>query len=157
MVSVPGLQLSTLKAPEPATLFFSHSLAQGSPPALRSASSLSKTKGMVTPRLGISSLSRRTKSMRKVLSSSATNCSGFSMLPAFICVVAKPPMLTARSSDHFTSFAVTGRPEWNLASRSLKVTLVPSLASCQLSASSGSSSFRVKVLPLPSPGSGTVL
>ncbi len=71
-------------------------------------------------------------------------------------MVAKPPMVTARSSDHFTSLAVTARPEWNFASRSLNVTLVPSLASCQLSASSGSSSCRVKVLPLPS-GSGTLL
>ena len=94
--------------------------------------------------------------MRKVLSSTATNCSAFSMLPAAICVLAKPPMLTARSIDHLTSLAVTGRPEWNLASRSLNVTLMPSLPSCQLSASSGSNSCRVKVLPLPS-GSGTDL
>ena len=78
------------------------------------------------------------------------------MLPAAICVLAKPPMLTARSSDHFTSLAVTARPEWNFASRSLNVTLMPSLASCQLSASSGSSWLSVNVLPLPS-GSGTVL
>ena len=78
--------------------------------------------------------------MRKVLSSTATNCSGFSSEPAFICVVAKPPIETARSSDHFTSRAVTGRPEWNFASRSLKVALIPSEASWKLSASSPSSS-----------------
>ncbi len=55
--------------------------------------------------------------MRKVLSSTATNCSGFSMLPAAICVLAKPPIVTARSSDHFTSAAVTGRPLWKRAPR----------------------------------------
>jgi hypothetical protein len=104
------------------------------------ASSLSKTNGIVTARFGIVILSLRTKSTRKLLSSSATNCSGFSSEPAFICVVAKPPIETARSSDHFTSLAVTGRPEWNVASRSLKVQLIPSEASCQLSASSPSSS-----------------
>ena len=76
--------------------------------------------------------------MRKVRSSSATNCSGFSRLPAAIWVVAKPPMVTARSIDHFTSAARTGRPLWNFASRSLKVALIPSLASCQLSARPGS-------------------
>ena len=70
--------------------------------------------------------------MRKVRSSTTTNCSGFSIEPAFICVVAKPPMLTARSSDHLTSLALdTGRPEWKVApGRSLKVTLMPSGAIC---------------------------
>ena len=145
-----------MKAPEPATLFLSHSLAQGSPPPFLAASSESNTKGMVTARFGIVILSLRTKSMRKVLSSSATNCSGFSREPAFIWVVAKPPMETARSSDHFTSFAVTGRPEWNLASRSLKVQLMPSEATCQLSASSPSSSPMLTVLP-PPVGIGTGL
>ena len=72
------------------------------------------------------------------MSSTTTNCSGFSRLPAFIWVVAKPPIETARSSDHFTSAAVTLRPPWKRASaRILNVMLVPSLASCQLSASSG--------------------
>ena len=100
---------------------------------------------MVTARFGSVSLSLRMKSTRKVRSSSATNCSGFSSEPAAICVVAKPPIETARSSDHLTSLAVTGRPEWNFASRSRKVQLMPSEASCQLSASSGSSSVMLKV------------
>ena len=66
------------------------------------------------------------------------NCSGFSSEPAFIWKVGKPPTVTARSNDHFTSFAVTALPSWNLASRrSLKVTAMPSGAICQLSASSG--------------------
>ncbi len=76
--------------------------------------------------------------MRKVFSSTATNCSGFSRLPAFIWVVAKPPMVTARSIDHLTAAAVTGRLEWNFTSRSLKVALTPSLATCQDSARPGS-------------------
>ena len=29
--------------------------------------------------------------------------------------VGKPPTVTARSSDHFTSLAVTGVPSWNTA------------------------------------------
>jgi hypothetical protein len=33
----------------------------------------------------------------------------------FICTVGKPPTLTARSSDHLTSLAVTGVPSWNFA------------------------------------------
>ena len=75
---------------------------------------------------------------RKVASSTASNCSGFSSEPAFIWNVGKPPTVTARSNDHFTSFAVTGVPSWNFASfRSLNVTDVPSGASVQLSASSG--------------------
>ena len=132
-------------------LFFSHSLAQGSPPLLAMASSESNTNGIVTARFGRVILSLRTKSTRKVLSSTATNCSGFSSEPAFICVVANPPIETARSSDHFTSLAVTLRPEWNAASRSLKVQLMPSDATCQLSASSPSSSLILMVLP-PPPG-----
>ena len=137
-------------------MFLSQSLAQGSPPPFLIASSESNTKGMVTARFGSVSLSFRMKSTRKVRSSSATNCSGFSSEPAAICVVAKPPIETARSSDHFTSLAVTGRPEWNVASRSRNVTLMPSDASCQLSASSGSRSVMLKLAPAP-PGSGTGL
>ena len=69
------------------------------------------------------SLSLRMKSTRKVWSSTTTNCSGFSSEPAFIWKVGKPPTVTARSNDHFTSLAVIGVPSWNLASlRSLKVT-----------------------------------
>ena len=65
--------------------------------------------------------------MRKVWSSTATNCSGFSSEPAFIWKVGKPPTVTARSNDHFTSLAVTGVPSWNFASlRSLNVTDMPS-------------------------------
>lgn len=102
------------------------------------------------------SLSRRAKSMRKVLGSTTTNCSAFSRLPAAIWVLAKPPIETARSSDHFTSIAVTGLPLWWVASRSLKVQLMPSLAICQLSASSGSSAS-IWMVPPPSLGSGMVL
>eukprot|EP01035_Chromulina_nebulosa_P029535 gene29535-39152_t len=54
-------------------------------------------------REGVAAWGEKRKSMRKVLSSTATNCSGFSSEPAFICVVAKPPIETARSIDHFTS------------------------------------------------------
>ncbi len=62
------------------------------------------------------------KSTRNVLSSTATNCSGFSSEPAFIWKVGKPPTVTARSNDHLTSLAVIGVPSWNLASlRSLNV------------------------------------
>jgi len=79
--------------------------------------------GTGTPRSGMVSLSVRRKSTRKVLSSTATNCSGFSSEPAAIWKVGKPPTVTARSNDHFTSLAVTGVPSWNFASlRSLKVT-----------------------------------
>ena len=35
--------------------------------------------------------------------------------PAPIWKVGKPPTVTARSSDHFTSLAVTGVPSWNVA------------------------------------------
>ena len=44
-----------------------------------------------------------------------TNCSALVSEPALIWKVGKPPTLTARSSDHFASFAVTGVPSWNLA------------------------------------------
>ena len=85
------------------------------------------------------SLSRRRKSTRKVRSSTATNCSGFSRLPAAIWKVGKPPTVTARSKLHFTSCAVTGDPSWNFASRrSRKVAdMGPS------SHSSASSGFRL--------------
>ena len=90
----------------------------------------------MTARSGIVSLSLRMKSTRKVWSSTATNCSGFSSEPAFIWKVGKPPTETARSKDHFTSLAVIGVPSWNLASlRSLKVTDVS--VAFQSSASSG--------------------
>ena len=79
--------------------------------------------GTGTPMSSMRSLSLRRKSTRKVWSSTTTNCSGFSSEPAVIWKVGKPPTVTARSNDHFTSFAVTGVPSWNLASlRSLKVT-----------------------------------
>ena len=95
----------------------------------------------MTARSGIVSLSLRMKSTRKVWSSTTTNCSGFSSEPAFIWKVGKPPTVTARSNDHFTSLAVTGVPSWNLASlRSLKVTEVS--AAFQSSASSGSNLSR---------------
>ena len=82
------------------------------------------------------SLSLRMKSTRKVWSSTATNCSGFSSEPAFIWKVGKPPTVTARSNDHLTSLAVIGVPSWNLASlRSLNVTEVS--VTFQSSASSG--------------------
>ncbi|MGY3123345.1 hypothetical protein ACVWXQ_007282 [Bradyrhizobium sp. S3.14.4] len=81
--------------------------------------------------------------MRKVWSSTTTNCSGFSSEPADIWKVGKPPTFTARSNDHLTSLAVTGVPSWNFASlRSLKVQDMPSAATSQLSASSGSSFSR---------------
>ena len=48
--------------------------------------------------------------MRNVWSSTATNCSRFSSEPADIWKVGKPPTVTARSNDHFTSLAVTGVP-----------------------------------------------
>ena len=50
-----------------------------------------------------------------VLSSTTTNCSGLVREPAPIWKVGKPPTDTARSSDHFTSLAVTGVPSWNTA------------------------------------------
>ena len=68
------------------------------------------TNGTTTARLNISILSLRTKWTRKVWSPTATNCSGFSRLPADIWKVGKPPTDTARSNDHFTSWAVTGVP-----------------------------------------------
>ena len=101
------------------------------------------TKGTTTARLNISILSLRMKSTRKVWSSTTTNCSGFSRLPADIWKVGKPPTETARSNDHLTSLAVTGAPSWKVASwRSLKVQDIPSEATCQLSASSGASTAR---------------
>ncbi len=63
------------------------------------------------------------KSTRTVLSSTTTNCSGLVSEPAPIWKVGKPPTETARSSDHFTSFALTGVPSWKVAFFfSLKVT-----------------------------------
>ena len=63
------------------------------------------------------------KSTRTVLSSTTTNCSGLVSEPAPIWKVGKPPTVTARSSDHFTSLAVTGVPSWKVAFFfSLKVT-----------------------------------
>ena len=98
------------------------------------------TNGTTTARLNISILSLRMKSTRKVWSSTTTNCSRFSRLPADIWKVGKPPTETARSNDHLTSLAVTGVPSWKVASwRSLKVHDMPSEATCQLSASSGAS------------------
>ena len=94
--------------------------------------------GTGTPMSGMVSLSARRKSTRKVWSSTTTNCSGFCSEPAAIWKVGKPPTVTARSNDHFTSLAVTGVPSWNLASlRSLKVTEVG--VRFQSVASSGSS------------------
>ena len=55
------------------------------------------------------------KSTRTVLSSTTTNCSGLVSEPAPIWKVGKPPTVTARSSDHFTSLAVTGVPSWKVA------------------------------------------
>ena len=55
------------------------------------------------------------KSTRTVLSSTTTNCSALVSEPAPIWNVGKPPTETARSSDHFTSFAVTGEPSWKVA------------------------------------------
>ena len=58
-----------------------------------------------------------------VLSSTTTNCSGLVSEPAPIWKVGKPPTVTARSSDHLTSLAVTGVPSWKVAFFfSLKVT-----------------------------------
>ena len=96
------------------------------------------TTGTGTAMSGRLSLSLRRKSTRKVWSSTATNCSGFSSDPAFIWKVGNPPTVTARSNDHFTSLAVTGVPSWNLASlRSLNVT--EASVAFHSSASSGSS------------------
>jgi hypothetical protein len=97
--------------------------------------------GTITARLGTVSRSLRRKSTRTVCSSTTTNCSGFSRLPAFIWKAGKPPTETARSSDHFTSLAVTGVPSWKVASfLSLKVTdMSPTAMS---SASSGLSLSR---------------
>jgi len=116
-----------------------HSIAQGS---LAVAFFLQSwefiTTGTGTPRSGMVSLSARRKSTRKVLSSTTTNCSGFSSEPAAIWKVGKPPTVTARSNDHFTSLAVMGVPSWNLASlRNLKVAEVG--VTFQSVASSGSS------------------
>ena len=94
------------------------------------------TQGTITARSGIVRRSFLAKSTRTVLSSTTTNCSGLVSEPALIWKVGKPPTLTARSSDHLTSFAVTGVPSWNLAFFfSLKVTdMSPTFMS---SASSG--------------------
>ena len=66
--------------------------------------------GTGTARSGMVSLSFRRNFTRKVWSSTTSNCSGFSREPAFIWKVGKPPTVTARSNDHFTSLAVTGVP-----------------------------------------------
>ena len=79
--------------------------------------------GTITARSGIVRRSFLAKSTRTVLSSTTTNCSLSTSEPAFICTVGKPPTVTARSSDHLTSLAVTGVPSWNFAFFfSLKVT-----------------------------------
>ena len=79
--------------------------------------------GTITARSGMVRRFFLRKSTRKVESSTATNCSGFSSEPAFICTRGKPPTPMERSNDHFTSLAVTGVPSWNLAPFfSLKVT-----------------------------------
>ena len=105
-------------------MFLHHSIAHGSAAvAFFLQSSEFMITGTGTPMSGMVSLSARMKSTRKVLSSTTTNCSGFSSEPAAIWKVGKPPTVTARSNDHFTSLAVIGVPSWNLASRrSLKVT-----------------------------------
>ena len=78
--------------------------------------------GTITARSGIVRRSFFRKSTRTVWSSTTTNCSALVSEPAPIWKVGKPPTVTARSSDHFTSLAVTGVPSWNLASlRSLNV------------------------------------
>ena len=71
--------------------------------------------GTITARSGIVSRSFFRKSTRTVLLSTTTNCSGLVSEPAPIWKVGKPPTVTARSSDHFTSFAVTGEPSWKIA------------------------------------------
>jgi hypothetical protein len=121
----------------------SHSIAHGSAAvAFFLASSELITTGTGTARSGMESLSFRGKLTLNAWSSTTVNCSGFSSEPAFIWNVGKPPTVTARSNDHLTSLAVTGVPSWKRASfRSLKVTDIPSGASCQLSASSGLSTL----------------
>jgi len=54
-------------------------------------------------RLGRVSLEAWGRVMRKVLSSTASSCYGLVVEPAAIWVVGKPPRVTARSNDHFTS------------------------------------------------------
>ena len=71
--------------------------------------------GTITARSGIVRRSFFRKSTRMVLLSTTTNCSGLVSEPALIWKVGKPPTLTARSSDHFTSLAVTGEPSWKIA------------------------------------------
>ena len=84
--------------------------------------------GTMTARSGIVSRSFLAKSTRTVLSSTTTNCSALVSEPALIWKVGKPPTLTARSSDHLTSLAVTGVPSWNFAFFfSLKVTDMSSI------------------------------
>ena len=92
--------------------------------------------GTMTARSGMVRRSFLAKSTRTVLSSTTTNCSVLVSEPAPIWNVGKPPTLTARSSDHLTSLAVTGAPSWNFAFFfSLKVTdMSPTFMS---SASSG--------------------
>ena len=94
--------------------------------------------GTGTPTSGRVSLDGLMNVILKVCASTTENCSVFSSAPAFICTVGKPPTETARSNDHLTSSAVTGEPSWNVASlRSLKIIDLPSAATSQLSASSG--------------------
>src|ERR1700704_4365692 len=72
-------------APPPASLVLSHSIAHGSLSlACDLASAELITTGTGTPISGSVNLSRRRKSIRKVRSSTATNCSGFSSEPARI-------------------------------------------------------------------------
>ncbi len=117
-----------------------YSAAHGSASvAFAFATALLMTKGIGTARSGSVSFDGRSSVMRKVRSSTASNCSGRSRPPAFICTVGKPPIDTARSNDHFTSSAVTGVPSQNVASRSVKVSVRPSSEVSHVSASSGSS------------------
>ncbi len=71
--------------------------------------------GTITARSGIVRRSFLAKSTRTVWSSTTTNCSALVSEPAPIWKVGKPPTVTERSSDHFTSLAVTGVPSWNVA------------------------------------------
>ena len=97
------------------------------------------TMGTGTARSGSDSLDGRFRSMRKVRSSTATNCAGSTKPPAAICTFGNPPSASARSNDQRTSSAVTGAPSWNFAPGfSVKVMDMRSGAYTQLSASSGS-------------------
>ena len=115
-----------------------YSIAQGSSAVACSLASVAlMMKGSGTARSGSDSFDGRSSLTTKVLASTASNWSGRSSPPAFICTVGKPPTETARSKDHFTSSAVAGLPSWKVASLSVKVRVMPSSEISQLSASSG--------------------